>query len=274
MRNDFKEGAFLCHSEQRKEHKYTERIELPNGTYRYFYSALEYQNYLKNMHGTNAQPNYAKRNPNEDKVTDSMKATLASDKVVQDLVSKKTTGNTPEEKTANMNNNISKGEEKIKETLSKDSSKKSSGSSSSSSGKKKSKSGSSGGSKGSSGKGSNASGKDKASSGKSASTSKTKKDTKDNNPLNMDSLKKMFNKKDKDVTKHEKSISEFKRDMLSKYKEGSFGYMSSGNKIYKWSIEGGQLIIKDANGKEVSADKYLKDAKKFEEFESNIYKKK
>ena len=71
------------------------------------------------------------------------------------------------------------------------------------------------------------------------------------------------------------SSSEFKSKMLSKYDEGASGYLMSGDKAYKWSISGGQLILKDFNtDKEVSFDTYLKDSKSFQEFQSNKKKKK
>ena len=61
------------------------------------------------------------------------------------------------------------------------------------------------------------------------------------------------------------SASDFKNKMLSKYDEGSFGYLMAGDKAYKWTIEGGQLVIKDFDTD--------KDVKQFKEFQTNKKKK-
>ena len=51
MRNDF-ESNYLAHwglkkGAQKEKHKYVDRVELPDGTYRYFYTLSEYAAYLK-----------------------------------------------------------------------------------------------------------------------------------------------------------------------------------------------------------------------------------
>ena len=89
----------------------------------------------------------------------------------------------------------------------------------------------------------------------------------------MDTLKKVYGKEDKDVSSFDGSASDFKKDMLSKYDDGSYGYLMAGDKAYKWTIENGDIILKDYDSdKEVSFDEYLKDAKSFKEF--NTSKKK
>lgn len=58
--------------------------------------------------------------------------------------------------------------------------------------------------------------------------------------------------------------------MLSKYDEGSFGYLMAGDKAYKWTIEGGKLIIKDFDtDKEVSSKDYLNNVKELKEFQTS-----
>ena len=48
----------------------------------------------------------------------------------------------------------------------------------------------------------------------------------------------------------------------------------AGDKAYKWTIDGGQLVIKDFDtDKDVSFDTYLKDVKQFKEFQTNKKKK-
>ena len=210
-------------------------------------------------------------------------------------------GNTTEEKKKNTETAIAKGEEKIKQEIakttssedSKSSNKKSSGSSSkSSSGKsgtgksskssgssKKGSSSSKEKSSGSKSSGSKAASKSSESSSKAASTQNQTNTTQNSSAgvaekVTLDTLKKVYGKKDEDVTTHKMSESEFENEMLKKYDEGSFGYLMAGDKAYKWTIENGQLILKDYDtDKEVSAKTYLKNATEFKEFQTNKKKK-
>lgn len=271
MRNDFQEGAFLAHSAKGttwKNAKYIKKVPLGNGRFYYIYNQSQLNALGKKNSGA---VNVLSNKERQKRLTAATKAVT-----VEDLARKgfAASGKTAAEKVKSLKNNISKGEKKIQDALSK-SSKKSG--SSGSSGSKKSGSGSKG-SSGSSGSKKSGSGKEKSASKKAASEKKektTNKKQRDKTPINMDSLKKIYGIKDEEVTTHEMSSSEFKSKMLSKYDEGSFGYLMSGDKAYKWSISGGQFILKDFNtDKEVSFDTYLKDAKSFQEFQTNKKKKK
>lgn len=273
MRNDFQEGAFLAHSAKGttwKNVKYIKKVPLGNGKFYYIYNQSQLNALGKKNSGA---VNVLSNKERQKRLTAATKAVT-----VEDLARKgfAASGKTAAEKVKSLKNNISKGEKKIQEALSK-SSKKSKSGSSGSSGSKKSGSGSKG-SSGSSGSKKSGSGKEKSASKKTASEKKektTNKKQRDTTPINMDSLKKIYGIKDEEVTTHEMSSSEFKSKMLSKYDEGSFGYLMSGDKAYKWSISGGQFILKDFDtDKEVSFDTYLKDAKSFQEFQTNKKKKK
>ena len=285
MRNDYCE-SYLMHKD-RTNHKYVAKIKLPSGKFYYFYNLTQYQNYMKGRGGKNTPQNF-KKDPNrkDPSASDAVKKQMASDEAVQALVSKKTPGTDVNEKVQYLRNTINAGNKKISSILNEDksksleetnkSSKKSGGSGSSKSSGKKSK-GASSGAKGSS-KG-NAS-KEKSSASKAAKdasknqTSNDQKKSVNNAPINMDTLKKIYGKEDKDISSFEGNATDFKNNMLSKYKEGSFGYLTAGNTTYKWEISDGKVILKDYNtDKEVSFDSYLKDAKNFKEFKSNTKKK-
>lgn len=275
MRNDFQEGAFLAHSAKgttwKKGTSYIKKIPLGGGKFHYVYSQSE----LSAMGKKNAGAvNVLSNKERQKRLSEATKAVT-----VEDLAKKgfKISGKTSSEKTKNLQNSISKGQKKIQEALSK-SSKKSGSSGSSGGGSKKS----SGSSSGSSGSKKSGSGKEKGSSKKATSekekttkTAEQKKKEINNTPINMDTLKKTYGIKDDEVTKHNMSPAEFKSKMLSKYEEGSFGYLMAGDKAYKWTIDKGQLILKDFDSdKDVSFDTYLKDVKSFEEFQTNKKKKK
>ena len=271
MRNDFKEGAFLAHSAKgttwKKGTSYIKKIPLGGGKFHYVYSQAE----LSAMGKKNAgAANVLSNKERQKRLSEATKAVTVEDLAKNGF---KVSGKTSSEKAKNLKSSISKGEQKIQEALSK--SKKSGSGSGGSSGSKKSSGGS--------GKGSSGSGKEKAAKEKSGaakksaekSTKEAKKKEQNNAPITLDNLKKIYGAKDEDVTKHDMSASEFKSKMLSKYKEGSFGYLMAGGKAYKWTIDGGQLVLKDFNSdKDVSFDTYLKDVKSFEEFQTNKKKKK
>lgn len=281
MRNDYCSN-YLEHSAKGtswKNVKYLKKVPLGNGKFYYIYTQAQLNAYNKR----NSQ------NANNNVLSDKYKAEtkkqiLNSSKSLEDLQREGFTvkGRTPAEKTANLKKNIKDGEDAIKKALEKEESKskKSSGSSGSSG---KSSKGSSGGSskKSGSSKSSGSSKEKSASSAKKAATEKTtaktqttQKKTENKTPINLDTLKKIYGAKDEDVTTHDMSASDFKNKMLSKYDEGSFGYLMAGDKAYKWTIEGGQLVIKDFDtDKDVSFDTYLKDVKQFKEFQTNKKKK-
>lgn len=282
MRNDFQEGAFLAHSAKgttwKKGTGYLKKIPLGNGKFYYIYNQAQLDAYNRKASGQ--ARNVLSNKVKQEGVKNFIKInSLDSIKKSGFAVKGKTTA----EKTKNLNNSIEKGNEKITEMLEKSKaqekeSKKSGGSSKGgSSGSKKSGGSSKGSSSGSKKSGSGSS-KEKAAAKKSTAekvTKETKKKEQNNAPINLASLKKIYGIKDEEVTKHDMTSAEFKNEMLSKYKEGSFGYLMAGGKAYKWTIDGGQLVLKDFNtDKDVSFDTYLKDVKSFEEFQTNKKKKK
>lgn len=291
MRNDYCSN-YLEHSAKGtswKNVKYLKKVPLGNGKFYYIYTQKELDAWNKR----NSQ------NANNNVLSDKYKAetkkqVLSSAKSLEDLQKEGFTvkGRTPAEKTANLKKNIKDGEEAIKKALEKEEESKSKKSKSSGSGSSsKSSKGSSGGSskKSGSSKSSGSSKEENASSTKKAAEKKTAEKTTtktaaqlkaekqkaiDNTPINLDTLKKIYGAKDEDVTTHDMTAPEFKNKMLSKYDEGSFGYLMAGDKAYKWTIEGGQLVIKDFDtDKDVSFDTYLKDVKQFKEFQTNKKKK-
>lgn len=282
MRNDYCSN-YLEHSAKGtswKNVKYLKKVPLGNGKFYYIYTQKELDAWNKR----NSQ------NANNNVLSDKYKAetkkqVLSSAKSLEDLQREGFTvkGRTPAEKTANLNKNIKDGEDAIKKALEKEESKSKKSSSSKSSGSGKSSKGSSGGSSkksgsskssGSSKEKSSASSKKAAAEKTTAKAQTTQKKTENKTPINLDTLKKIYGAKDEDVTTHDMSASDFKNKMLSKYDEGSFGYLMAGDKAYKWTIEGGQLIIKDFDtDKDVSFDTYLKDVKQFKEFQTNKKKK-
>lgn len=274
MRNDFQEGAFLAHSAKGttwKNVKYIKKVPLGNGRFYYIYNQSQLNAFNKKNSGA---VNVLSNKERQKRLTAATKAVT-----VEDLARKgfAASGKTAAEKVKSLKNNISKGEKKIQDALSKSSSSSKKSGSSGSSSSKKSGSGSKG-SSGSSGSKRSSSGKEKSASSKKAASEKekttTKKKEQNNAPITLDTLKKIYGAKDEDVTTHDMSASDFKNKMLSKYDEGSFGYLMAGDKAYKWTIEGGQLVIKDFDtDKDVSFDTYLKDVKQFKEFQTNKKKK-
>lgn len=276
MRNDFQEGAFLAHSAKgttwKKGTSYIKKIPLGGGKFHYVYSQAELNAIGKKNAGAE---NVLSNKERQKRLSEATKAVTVEDLAKNGF---KVSGKTSSEKAKNLKSSISKGEQKIQEALSKSKKSGSGSGSGGSSGSKKSSGGS--GSKGSSGSGKEKAAKEKSGAAKKepkekTSTKETKKKEQNNTPINLDSLKKIYGAKDEDVEKHDMSASEFKSKMLSKYKEGSFGYLMAGGKAYKWTIDGGQLVLKDFNSdKDVSFDTYLKNVKSFEEFQTNKKKKK
>jgi predicted transcriptional regulator len=278
MRNDFCSN-YLEHSAKgttwKKGTGYLKKIPLGNGRYRYIYNQSE----LSTLNKASKQPINAMSNKKRNEVKKQVLTT--SSNAMNTLVKSgmKAKGNTTAEKTANLKKSIANGEKIINSKLngaSKSSKKGSGGSSKSSKEKNIGKAKGSSGSKSSKEKAS----KEKSAKEKAAKAEKTTKNTtakkeRNTTPINMDTLKKVYGLKDEDVNSFSGSVSEFKSNMLSKYDEGSFGYLTAGDSTYKWTISGGKLVIKDYNSdKEVSADEYMKDVKEFKEFQSNKKKKK
>lgn len=290
MRNDFHEGAFLAHSAKGtswKSTKYLKKVPLGNDRYYYIYTQAQLNAWNKrNSSGSGsnkgAPTNVLSNNERNKRMTAAVNNGKSLDNIIRNgMVAK---GNTLAEKTANLKKNIADGEEAIKKALasSEDSSSKKGSGSGSSGSSKKSKSGSSGKSKsGSSGKSAKEkTAKEKSGSSKAAKEKTTKeKTTKEakavnNTPINMDSLKKIYGKEDKDISSFKGTAAEFKKNLLEKYKDGAFGYLSAGDKVYKFTIQNGNVILQDFDtDKEISFDQYLKDAKDFKEFKSNTKKK-
>ena len=272
MRNDFCSN-YLEHSSKGKawaNHKYVAKIRLSSGKYFYFYDTKTYQNYLKKQ-GKSSEGQYAKANPNKQIAEEAVK----NDKDLATLAKTSIKGATIEEKTKNITAAISSGQSKINEALSKSTSSKKSSSSSSkkSSGSSKS-SGSKSSSSSSSKKSKESSAKEKSSKESSAKTAKTTKaEAKlkaQERTFNSSSLKKLYGVKDDEVNKHDSK--EKLMDSLNSYKDGSFGYITSGNTTYKWTKENGKIIFKDfKTDKEVTLPSALNN---IEEFRTDKKKKK
>lgn len=285
MRNDF-----LAHANW-KSHRYIEKVKLASGKYKYFYSLAEYQAYMKGKskseNGTERKEGSAAlKDPKQKALNAISKGTSA----IEGLKASNFTasGTDAKSKEASLKNSIAIGEKKIDEVLNKSSSSKSSDSSSS----KKSGSSSGSSSKKSKGASSSKSSKSKkeatektakSSSSKSAkektettskSTKKTTTKSETGGKVTLDSIKKMFGISDDKVNTHE-SASKMISNMESKYEDGAFGYLVSGDNTYKWAKDDGKITITDFNtGKEVSVDEYLKEAKDIKEFRTDKKSKK
>ena len=245
MRNDFQEGAFLAHSAKGtswKNVKYLKKVKLASGKYYYIYTQAQLNAWNKShsIEGNNVLSDKAKADVKKQVLTSETKSLEELQKshfAIQ--------GKTTVEKTANLKKNIKDGEDAIKKALEKEESKSKKSSSSKSSGSGSSGKSSKGSSGGSSKEKSASSAKKTAAEKTTAKTQTTQKKTENKTPINLDTLKKIYGAKDEDVTTHDMTAPEFKNKMLSKYDEGSFGYLMAGDKAYKWTIEGGQLVIKD-----------------------------
>lgn len=285
MRNDF-----LAHANW-KSHRYIEKVKLASGKYKYFYSLAEYQAYMK---GKSKSENGTERKEGsaalKDPKQEALKAISKGTSAIEGLKANNFTasGTDAKSKEASLKNSIATGEKKIDEVLNKSSSSKSSDSSSS----KKSGSSSGSSSKKSKGASSSKSSKSKkeatektakSSSSKSAkektettskSTKKTTTKSETGGKVTLDSIKKMFDISDDKVNTHE-SASKMISEMESKYEDGAFGYLVSGDNTYKWAKNDGKITITDFNtGKEVSVDEYLKEAKDIKEFRTDKKSKK
>lgn len=173
---------------------------------------------------------------------------------------------------------------KAKSTTDTSSSKSKSSGSSKKSGSSKSKSGSSGkkssGSSKSSSKKEGSTKSNKESTGSKKSSSSDKKTTSEKATNNQtgsntssqttnrqtkftpESLKKLYGIKDKEVNKHE--TTEKLLEAIKSYVDGSFGYITAGDKVYKWSKQNGEIVFKDYDtDKEVTLPEALTDIQEF-----------
>lgn len=291
MRNDFFQHGGLKKGAQRSQHKYTARVELPNGKYLYFYDMKTYQNYLSKQ-GKTQRGQMAKKDPNEE-IKKKISKTVSNtdlDNLIKNN-STKTSGTTLQQKTQEMQNNIEKGnatvkgllaenyisdkkettakatETKTEETKKTETTKtedtkatKKNTSSSKKSSSKKTSSGSKG-TKGSSGSKSSGSSKKEKAAKEKSSSSKGSSEKKSEQQVEKaakkkkggyeESLKKMLGVKDDEVNEHA-SAKKF-MDQLGKYKNGSHGYATVGGKTYRWTKEHGKITLIDVDtNKEVS----------------------
>lgn len=291
MRNDF-----LAHANW-KSHRYIEKVKLASGKYKYFYSLAEYQAYMKGKskaeNGTERKEGSAAlKDPKQEALNAISKGTSA----IEGLKASNFTvsGTDAKSKEASLKNSIAIGEKKIDEVLNKSSSLKSNSSDSKSSKKSGSSSGSSSKSSSKKSKGASPSKSSKSkkeasektaksSSSKAAkektkttskSTKKTTTKSETGGKVTLDSIKKMFGISDDKVNTHESSAKMIS-EMESKYEDGTFGYLVSGDNTYKWTKDDGKITITDFNtGKEVSVDEYLKEAKDIKEFRTDKKSKK
>ena len=288
MRNDFCSN-FLEHSAKGttwKNTKYVGKVRLSSGKYLYFYDQAKYQRYLKSRSGsTSTEPtNTGKTVSSETMKKNSLKS-YASKTTAEKKAATQNYINAGKAAAASLtskasSSTVESGKTKMQELLEKarakadsSSSKKKSGSSSSSSSKKSS--GSSSKSKGSSSKSSGTKSTKEATAKTKTASTKTAKETTEkttktkqknylpsNEPISMDTLKKTHNIDDKDVNTHASTS-----DMMSKlksYSNGAFGYISAGDKVYKWSKQGGTIVFKDFDSeKEVTLSEALTDIKEF-----------
>lgn len=257
---------------QRANHKYYKR-DIINGKYRYWYSAQEYNTWLKTKEGKtylqskgNAAINALNNKNRPDAKKEIAKSLSSSDqKRVNAVVNsaKAATAKKQDEK-EKVANATSDGNKKIEELKTK-SSKKSSGSSGSSS--SKSSKGSKGASSSSSKKAAGSQKKEAANkqssqaqktnasdSAKDATIKKlqdqikkmtdaNKKKVLDGGIATTESLKKLYG-----VTESNKHANvQESIDKMKSYPDGSFGYISAGGKMYKWSKQDGKITFKDNN---------------------------
>lgn len=288
MRNDFCSN-YLEHSAKGKtwaNHRYVAKVKLPSGKMFYFYDQAKYQNYLKrqgNIKKTTDETSVSIMKKNSARTSNSL-SSYSSKTTAEKKAATQSYINTGKQTVANLSgtassSTVSAGKTKMQELLEKakakatgtsTSSKKGSGSSASSSKSKSSKS------KGSSSKGSSSS--KAAKEGKAASTkaatskvakektlkeATTKQKVKvEERPFTNDALKKLYGVKDTDVNTH--SSSKELLDNLKSYKDGAFGYIMAGDKTYKWTKEGGNIVFKDfKTDKEVTLPNALKDIQEF-----------
>ena len=311
---DYLAHSFLAHGKEWSKHKYVAKYKNGN-RYIYFYSQAAYQTFLKRRGaGTNQVPssqigakNYDPNAPKAGSSKTSSKSTSLSKPSAQNtanvkaaLAAKNSTTNANKKTAAEVTLSDTKDKqdkgkeiaERVLNATGTGSKSKKKGSGSSSKSKSSGSSKKSSGGKSSSGSSKKSSGTAKEKSGNSSSKSSANKEAKsakatttttqqkavatnNSEPITMDTLKKVYGKEDKDISSFAGSAADLKKNMLSKYDEGSFGYLMAGNKAYKWTIENGDIVLKDYDSdKVVSFDTYLKNAKSFKEFSTSKKKTK
>ena len=283
MRNDF-----LAHANW-KSHRYIEKVKTASGKWKYFYSLAEYQAYMKGK-GKSSDKSVERKEGSaalKDPKQEALNAISKGSSAIEGLKANNfmASGTDTKSKEASLKNSIATGEKKIEEALSKKSSdsssskKKGSGSGSSSkSSSKKSKGASSSKSSKSKKEATEKAAKStkaaKEETTSKASTKKTTTKSETGGKVTLDSLKKMFNVADDKVNTYTSS-SKMLTTMSTKYEDGAFGYLVSGDKTYKWTKDNGKIKITDFNtGKEVSVDEYFKEATDIKEFRTDKKSKK
>lgn len=252
MRNDFCSN-YLAHAKgvEWKNHKYVAKLKLANGKFFYFYSQAQYDAYINKM---------KKRN---DANREAINEKLGIKKEAPKVEEKKPTTST--------------------ETTSKSGKKSSSksGSSKSSGGKSgKSSSGSKSSSSKSSSEKKSSSKSEKKSSEKTNTSKSTKKElsaskavTTKGEEVTAQDLKDKYGVKDEEITAHEAAKAQM--EMLEKYEDGAFGFITVGSTIYKWDKSGGQIHLYDFKSeKEIPFDSISNALEKVNEFRIDDKKKK
>lgn len=292
MRNDFCSN-FLAHSAKGKtwaNHRYVGKVKLSSGKYLYFYDMAKYQRYLKGKDLTKGGSAITK--PQTDEVaTNAMRtnktgsnslSTYSSKSVAEKKAITQSYINTGKEAAASLtskasSSTVAAGKTKMQELFEKakakadtssskkkgsgsssSSSKKSSGSKSKSSSSKKSSSGTKA-TKESTGKTSTA----KTAKEKATKETKTKTTTAvDNSDITSTALKKILGVKNENVNKHASQAELLNK--LQSYNDGAYGYITAGDKIYKWSKSNGKIVFTDFKSeKEVTLPTALKNIEEF-----------
>ena len=231
MRNDFCSN-YLAHARgvEWKNHKYVAKLKLANGKFFYFYSQAQYDSYMNKM---------KKRN---DANREALNEKFGIKKATPKVEAKKNTT--------------------VEDSKSKSKKKSGSSSSSKSSGAKSGKSSSSSKSKSSSeekakkGSGSSKQAKEstKKTSAKSSANAMTMSKllreleaatavTTKGEETNAAELKETYGVIDNEVSSLNAMKAE--QEMNQKYKDGAYGFISVGDKVYKWDKQGGQMHLYD-----------------------------
>lgn len=231
MRNDFCSN-YLAHARgvEWKNHKYVAKLKLANGKFFYFYSQAQYDAYMNKM---------KKRN---DANREALNEKFGIKKATPKVEAKKNT---------TVEDSKSKSKKKSRSSSSSKSSGAKSGKSSSSS---KSKSSSEEKAKKSSGSSKQAKESTKKTSAKSSANAMTMSKllreleaatavTTKGEETNAAELKETYGVIDNEVSSLNAMKAE--QEMNQKYKDGAYGFISVGDKVYKWDKQGGQMHLYD-----------------------------
>lgn len=248
MRNDFCSN-YLAHARgvEWKNHKYVAKLKLANGKFFYFYSQAQYDAYMNRM---------KKRNDaNREAINEKFGIKKATPKVE---VKKNTT--VEDSKTKSKKKSGSSSSSKSPGAKSRKSSSSSKGKSSS---EEKAKKGST--------TSKQAKNKQKKTPTKSTvndmTTSKIFREleaatavTTKGEKTNAAKLKEIYGVTDDEVSSLNAMNAE--QEMNQKYKDGAYGFISVGNKVYKWDKQGGQIHLYDFQSeKEIPFNTIIKDQK-------------